>query len=241
MLWSSDNNLYIKHVVVNKQLKKISIIQKSQISLIRRILRPIVTRFILPITLKLLYKSLRITVSAFEETTCTEKKQLLFAFWHGKMITGWVLARKLFTQSIIHAVVSLSEDGQLLSGTLSNIGFSLIRGSSSKGADEVKSAILKALQSGDIVAITPDGPRGPVHQFKYGIVRIASEQQIPILFAEISYNDAWKLKSWDDFEIPKPFSRVAVTLKTVTVPEFNNETMLRNFASQLSRSFTHVV
>ncbi|NTW63145.1 MAG: DUF374 domain-containing protein [Chlorobiaceae bacterium] len=204
-------------------------------------LLPVVTRYLLPITLKLLYKSLRITVSAFEETARTEKSQILFAFWHGKMVTGWILARKIFTQSTIHAVVSLSDDGQMLSDTLSNLGFSLIRGSSSKGSNEVKAAILQALQSGEIIAITPDGPRGPVHQFKYGIVRIASEQQIPIIFASISYADAWKLKSWDSFEIPRPFSRVTITLETITVPEFNNETTLRNFSKELSERFTHVV
>ena len=198
---------------------------------------PLIARHIIPIALKLLYASLRITVTP-------RKIQLpdngaIITFWHGNMITGWLLAQSLFPGEKITAVVSMSEDGNILAETLERLGFSLIRGSSSKGGDEVKLNIQKVLQKGDIVALTPDGPRGPAKQFKFGTLRLASQKRYPLVFADISHANPWKLKSWDRFEIPKPFSKTIVKLHLVDLPEFNNEEELQSYTKQLSIKLSH--
>ena len=193
-----------------------------------------ISRRLLPVALTLLFRSLRITIASSPDNSCLPERDALFTFWHGKMIAGWLLARKLFPGRTVHAVVSLSKDGSLLSDALAALGYSLIRGSSSKKSEKVRDDIASVLQQGGLVAITPDGPGGPLHQFKYGSLRIASRQGTPLLFASIRYSSAWKLDSWDLFEIPKPFSRVNVILHRIDLPKFGSEDELRHYGTQLS-------
>ena len=136
-------------------------------------------------------------------------------------------------------MVSSSEDGNILAQTLEQLGFSLIRGSSSRGGDEVKRAMQHSLQREEIVALTPDGPRGPANEYKFGMLRLASENHYPLVFADICHTSTWKLKSWDRFEIPKPFSKTTVKLHLIDLPEFNNEEELQSYTKQLSIKLTH--
>ncbi|MBM3162455.1 MAG: DUF374 domain-containing protein [Chlorobi bacterium] len=194
---------------------------------------------VLPLLLRMLFGSLRITLTWRPETACLPEGSAIFSFWHGKMVAGWMLARKLFANRRVSAVVSLSEDGNILSGTLAVLGFSLIRGSSSKGSLNVREETAETLSGGDIVAITPDGPRGPRHEFKYGTVRLASQCRTPLLFADIRYQRAWQLKSWDRFEIPWPFSRASIILHHISVPEFRSEEELRDWSGKLTAMLGH--
>jgi lysophospholipid acyltransferase (LPLAT)-like uncharacterized protein len=198
---------------------------------------PVISRYIIPALLKLLYASLRISVTPMQQPL--PEKGAIITFWHGKMITGWLFAKTLFPEKIITAVVSMSEDGRTLADTLEYLDFSLIRGSSSRGGDEVKLSMQSALQRGEIVALTPDGPRGPVNQFKFGTLKLASNNHYPLIFADISYANAWQLKSWDHFEIPKPFSKTTVKIHMIDLPEFKNENELQSYTKQLSIQYGH--
>ena len=198
---------------------------------------PLISRHIIPTALKLLHASLRISVTPRQIQL--PDNGALITFWHGKMITGWLLAQTLFPDKKITAVVSMSEDGNTLAKTLERLGFSLIRGSSSRGGDDVKRAMQKALENGDIVALTPDGPRGPANNFKFGTLRLASSNNYPLVFADIRHENPWKLKSWDQFEIPRPFSKITVQLQLIDLPEFKNEEELQSYTKQLSTKLSH--
>lgn len=187
---------------------------------------------LLPHVLKLLFATLKIEIEG--EKLPDDERGVMFAFWHGKMITGWLLARKLFPEREISAVISLSGDGQILADALDRLRFRLIRGSSSRGKEVVRRNIGVALSSRGVVAVTPDGPRGPHHRFKYGTLRLAAQHHAPLIFAEINYDNARSLKSWDRFEIPLPFSRVKVRLNDVLVPDFPTEEAFRAWADELS-------
>jgi lysophospholipid acyltransferase (LPLAT)-like uncharacterized protein len=203
---------------------------------VKHILLKSATR-LLPHVLKLLFGTLKIDVEHTGERMPEDERGVMFAFWHGKMIAGWLLARRLFPGREISAVVSLSGDGQILSDALDRLRFRLIRGSSSRGKEVVKRNIGVALSNRGIVAVTPDGPRGPRHRFKYGTLRLAALHGAPVVFAKIRYSNARSLKSWDRFEIPMPFSRVKVTLRVVQVPEFPSEEAFRVWADKLSDGF----
>ena len=197
----------------------------------------IVSRHLLPQVLKLLYRSLRISVTMPKHGL--PQNGGIVAFWHGNMMVGWLLAKKLFPHKNVAAVVSQSGDGTILADALGTLGFTLIRGSSSTDGDMVKQRMYEHVQQGQMVAITPDGPRGPNHQFKYGTIRLASSQHIPLLFATIGYKRSWQLASWDSFAIPKPFSKVTVTLHILALPLFTSEEELRHFSTTLSACFSH--
>ena len=202
-------------------------------------LSPLISRHILPVALKLLYASLRISVTPAILAIPLLGKGTIFAFWHGKMVVGWLLARKLFPSKKISAVVSMSEDGRLLADALERCGLALIRGSSSKGGEMVKKAMQDVLEQKGIIALTPDGPRGPIYQFKYGTLRLASEKRYPIIFAEINYAKTWRLRSWDRFEIPKPFSKATITLHRIDLPIFHTDDELHQYTTTISERFSH--
>lgn len=197
-------------------------------------LKILLSKTLLPLLIWLLYLTLRKHIHG----VVSEQKNIIVAFWHGKMLVGWLLAKSLVRPKRCYAVVSLSKDGTMLANALEMMGFALIRGSSSRGKDVVKSEMIDCLREGNAIAITPDGPRGARHVFKYGSVRIASETQTPILFIDIAFEKAWRLeKSWDKFEIPKPFSRVEIHLTRIDVPKFETEDNLKAFTESLTQTF----
>lgn len=194
----------------------------------------LLSKTLLPLLIWLMYLTLRKRVQG----DVPERKPVIAAFWHGKMLVGWLLAKSLVRPKTCYAVVSLSKDGTLLANALEMMRFGLIRGSSSRGKEAVKAEMANCLRAGNAIAITPDGPRGARHVFKYGSVRIASETQTPILFIDIAFESAWRLeKSWDKFEIPKPFSEVHIRLTPIEVPKFETENALKAFTDSLTETF----
>jgi len=84
------------------------------------------------------------------------------------------------------------------------------RGSSSRRGAQALIELASWLSEGYDIALTPDGPRGPCYKLSPGLVLLAKNDGNPIMPLAVRYHDSWKLKSWDQFRIPKPFSRVDV-------------------------------
>jgi hypothetical protein len=194
----------------------------------------ILSKTLLPVLLKLTFLTLQKSIKP-QSIELDQSKGVFFAFWHGKMIVGWQLALYLFPGKTPLAIVSQSKDGEILANALEKLQFRLIRGSSSKGKEIIKSDSEAALKKGSLIAITPDGPRGPIETLKYGFIRMASETSTPIVFASIQYKNAWVFsKSWDRFQIPKPFSKATIKLTCIKVPQFKSEDELKSYTDQLS-------
>lgn len=120
-------------------------------------------------------------------------------------------------------VVSHARDGQYLSDFAESIGYRLVRGSSSRGAVGALLAAASELERGAIVALTPDGPRGPRREMKPGVLAAAQRAGVPVLPVYAEVKRAWRLDSWDRFCIPKPFARVRVAYGTPIVVERGEE------------------
>jgi lysophospholipid acyltransferase (LPLAT)-like uncharacterized protein len=76
------------------------------------------------------------------------------------------------------------------------------------------------MKAGYDVGITPDGPRGPCYEMKAGGVIVARRAHAPALLIGAEFESAWRLRSWDRFHIPKPFSRVRMRCELVTADQF---------------------
>ena len=70
--------------------------------------------------------------------------------------------------------------------------------------------IVRALEEGAIVAMTPDGPRGPAERVQPGAVAAAQHAGVPIIGAGARVTSAWRLRTWDGMRIPKPFTTIDV-------------------------------
>ena len=69
------------------------------------------------------------------------------------------------------------------------------------------------------VCLTPDGPRGPRYKIQPGFIKLAEATGAPIVPIHVRFSSAWRLKTWDRFVIPKPFSRVEVIFdQAITLP-----------------------
>ena len=142
----------------------------------------------------------------------------IFCFWHRCTLPcGWYFRK--FRCSIL---ISQSFDGELIARTLSLLGYNSVRGSSSRGGATGLLALQSVLESGLPVVFTADGPRGPIYETKIGPVKLAQMTGETIGSFYLLPERAWVLKSWDQFLIPKPFSRVAVSwARSVAAPPEN--------------------
>jgi len=133
-----------------------------------------------------------------------EGRSFVFALWHGQLLPLTVQHRS----QGVKVLISEHRDGELIARITASLGFGAIRGSTTRGATRALLAMCDALTSGSEVAVTPDGPRGPVRKFASGAIVAAHRAGAPIVTIGVSASRAWHLRSWDAFMIPKPFARI---------------------------------
>lgn len=139
------------------------------------------------------------------------ERPVMFAMWHNRIFTMPPIWSKTGGRDRSTVVLtSASKDGTTLATAMSMFGLGAIRGSSSRRAVSALIGMKKALRDGFDVCVTPDGPKGPRYTVQPGVIKIAQATETEIIPIHIRYGAAWRLKTWDRFVIPKPFSRVRV-------------------------------
>lgn len=146
------------------------------------------------------------TVYGLSKTDCP----VAFAFWHNRLFITSEIFRRYRNGRSVYGLVSPSKDGAWLEAFFSLIGIRAVRGSSNKLGREAVTALVDVMRAGHDIGITPDGPRGPIYEFKAGGLVVARRVQAPVLLVGCAYEASWQLKSWDRFHLPRPFSRVRV-------------------------------
>jgi len=130
----------------------------------------------------------------------------IIAFWHGKLLMQPFIYNKLRKRPKVVTMISEHFDGEVLSKMIKFFHFESIRGSTKKGAIKVLKEAFKKVNEGYDIGITPDGPRGPRYSVADGTVAIAQKKRLLIVPCNFTASSFWRLKSWDRFMIPKPFS-----------------------------------
>ncbi|MDX1934521.1 MAG: lysophospholipid acyltransferase family protein [Capsulimonadales bacterium] len=163
--------------------------------------------WILSLATRLLYATLRVRVEGETdpEALCREYGGVILVAWHGQSLVP--IARSAGKN--YYGMVSLSRDGDFLTECFRQLGWRTVRGSTGRhGVLAMKSALSLLRKPGTVLAITPDGPRGPARRAHPGVILLAGRSNCPILPVGIGIRHAWQLNSWDRFRIPLPFSRV---------------------------------
>jgi hypothetical protein len=127
---------------------------------------------------------------------------ILFALWHGRMF----LSIQAHRQEGIVTMASRSNDGEIIAGWLERNGYSVVRGSSTRGGSEALREMVRRVRSGRAAALTVDGPTGPPREVQPGIVQLARLTGGWILPITSSSARPRFLSSWDRYLLPKPFS-----------------------------------
>lgn len=163
-----------------------------------------------PILIYLLGKTLRIKWVGEEnlESVRSEKKSVIYAFWHGRMLIFTYSHRK----RKIHVLISQHRDGEYIARIIHRLGFVSVRGSTTRGGSKALFEMCDKTAAGFDVAVTPDGPRGPGFEIHPGIMYVAQRSGMPIVPITNSAENRWNLSSWDRFLIPKPFSEAVIVI-----------------------------
>jgi lysophospholipid acyltransferase (LPLAT)-like uncharacterized protein len=153
----------------------------------------------------------------------------IYSLWHGHLLPLLWHHRG----SNVAILISEHRDGELIARTAQWLGYRLIRGSTTRGAERALLSLVRELKDGRQVAVTPDGPRGPARTFAPGALIAAQRSGAAILPVAAAADRAWRLKSWDRFIIPKPFARVTVAYGQATTIDAPSARAAANDAPRL--------
>lgn len=137
-----------------------------------------------------------------------KNENLIVAMWHGDLLMQPLNYRHFKKNGQIKVIVSQHKDGEIIRKVCDYLGVGGLSGSSSKGGAKVLIGAIKALKNGLDIAITPDGPRGPIYNIADGIVLLSQKTKTKIVVLSSLPSLYWQMQSWDKFIIPKPFGTI---------------------------------
>jgi len=143
------------------------------------------------------------------EAASRDGKIPIYTFWHNRVF----LATYFWRRRRIVVMTSQSFDGEYIARFIKRFGYGAARGSSTRGATGAVVEMIRLMRAGYPTAFTIDGPKGPRYVAKMGAVLLAKKTGNPILPFTITADRFWEVKkSWDGFQVPKPFTRALVAI-----------------------------
>lgn len=130
----------------------------------------------------------------------------VFGHWHGDELAliGYCRQSKFLTLS------SQSKDGSIMAAALKVMGFTVARGSSSRGGMRGLVSMIRMLRHDNyFVSFAVDGPTGPRHKAKPGAHLLAYKTGLPLYQCVVRCDRKWTLqKTWNKTYVPKPFAKI---------------------------------
>lgn len=123
--------------------------------------------------------------------------------WHGKSLVPALTLRK----KGVWVIISHSRDGEMQNLVFSRLGFKVIRGSTGRGGVRAAVEAIRVLRQGAMMAVTPDGPRGPSGVVQGGVMLMAQKSGAALVPVGLSARPAIRVPSWDRYLVPLPFAR----------------------------------
>jgi hypothetical protein len=195
--------------------------------------------FVFYLITKLIFVSIKWKCANEENKSKIFKKKspYIFCCWHNRLFLGPHLLPR---NRIINALQSSHSDGMVTSVAFKYLGMNVILGSSKKGGMQAFRKMVKCIQLGESIAITPDGPKGPKEKVKEGIIKLAQITDTSIIPLVWATNKFKLINSWDNFVIPYPFSKGVYSFgKPINVKKKINEEELefvrQNLENEIKR------
>lgn len=139
-------------------------------------------------------------------------ERFIGALWHNRLLLLPFAIHRFVPHRQGAALISASRDGAWLAKLVRRFGFMVVRGSSSRKGAAAILQLAEVIASGHDVVITPDGPRGPAYRPGGGIILLAQKTGARIVPLNLEFSACWRLRSWDRFILPRPFTRVRFIL-----------------------------
>ena len=168
----------------------------------------------------------------------TEGKNYILTLWHGRMLLSIYAQRGRGVVSM----VSQHVDGEIIARTVEMLGYRTVRGSSTRGGGKALREMVKIMKRGVPGSMFPDGPRGPRGDFKSGTVTLAQLTGAYLVPMTYAASRAWVFRSWDQFVMAKPFSRVVVAYgEPIEIPRNLEEGAWEELKVQLEAKMNELV
>ena len=180
---------------------RLSWTKRAQIALIAGVGYPLINA---------LGRTLRWRVEGTEhyDAVLASGRQPIMAFWHGRILSGTLY----FQRRGIVVITSENFDGEWIARIIQRFGFGTARGSSSRGSLRAMLQLVRDMEKGRPAAFTLDGPRGPARVAQPGAIWLARATGNPVVPFHMEASSKWTARSWDQTQIPKPFTTVAVAI-----------------------------
>lgn len=173
----------------------------------------------------LIGRTTRFEIKGWEhwETASIAPHLPIYCIWHNRVF----LATYFFRRRRIVVMTSQSFDGEYIARFIQRFGYGAARGSSTRGSVGAVVEMIRLMRANCPTGFTIDGPKGPRYVAKMGAVLLAKKTGHPILPFTITPARFWQVKSWDAFQVPKPFTRALVQIAPpLFVPADADEEML---------------
>lgn len=172
---------------------------------------------LLAITSKFVIRSILSTckfeIAGFDQFNAAAKeKKCILMVWHNRLALVAEILNRYAPQNGYAAVVSNSRDAEPLALLASSYKGKTIRVSHDARYQALRRMMNHLKQKSDVIIITPDGPRGPRYEVKPGIAVAAKQSKAHIFPMAWSATKFWQLGTWDKMILPKPFSKITVTI-----------------------------
>ena len=132
----------------------------------------------------------------------------IMAFWHGRIMP----ATYFFRRRGIVVITSENFDGEWIARVIRRFGYETARGSTTRGGPKALLQLVRDMKAGKAAGFTLDGPRGPAGIAQPGALWLASATGNPVLPFHLEASSYWTAGSWDQTQVPKPFSTVALVV-----------------------------
>lgn len=173
--------------------------------------------------LKLLFSTIRLKVDDRAGLgTNSIKGPVIICFWHNRILAITVAFIRRYPRSEragVTVLTSPSRDGEILARVVGGFKMGAVRGSSSRRGSQALRELVSLIEKSGDIAITPDGPRGPRYKLGPGAISLAQLTGAKIIPMHAKFSRCVRMKTWDGFNIPLPFSTISVTVdEPISVP-----------------------
>ena len=160
------------------------------------------------VAILILNSTLRIRVVGKEhhEPFRNTGRAVIMTCWHSQIFAAtWI-----FRHQGAAVITSQHFDGEYIARIIERFGFKAIRGSSTRGGFRAALDVRKLVAEGRLIGIMVDGPKGPRHQVKPGVVQLAKLTGRPVIPMAFVCSRGHRFASWDRFLLPAPFTRCRI-------------------------------
>ena len=163
-------------------------------------------------------------------------RRYIYAFWHENILVPC----QAFGQRDVLVLISQHADGEMIALVSKHMGWGTVRGSSTRGGAKALREMIHASENNHF-AVMPDGPRGPRRHVELGMIYLAAKTGLPIVLLGIGHDRPWRLKTWDRFVLPRPFSQaVCIALDPIHVPQNASKAQLEEIRQQVETALIDV-